>query len=65
MKNPVKSKTSWVAAITLTAGFLTDPTIIGIVPPDWAPMILKVCGAVTFIISTFFTKRAEEPLNIP
>ena len=65
MTNPVKSKTNWIAVIVVIMGFLTDPAIIGVIPPDWAPFILKVAGAVTFIISAFFTKRVTDTVSIP
>jgi len=64
VKQVVLSKVNWAALILLVLGFVTDPTFTNILPPNWAPFILKVSGPVLFIIKTFFTKQVpiEQPL---
>jgi hypothetical protein len=63
----LKSKTNYVALALTVVGFLTDPNVIGVVPPEVASWILKLSGPVLFILKTFFTKQVPEdkPLNIP
>ena len=63
-KQAVESKTNWLALALLVLGFVTDPAMLNILPPNWAPFILKVTGPVLLIVKTFMTKQCptETPL---
>lgn len=53
-----KSKINWISALTFAAGFIVDPKFLDLLDPYWAGIFLKVSGAITFVVSQWFTKRA-------
>ena len=54
-----KSKMNWASALTFLAGFLVDPNFTSLIDPAWAALFLKVSGGISFVLSQWFTKRAD------
>ena len=60
MKKPFwASKINWLSGLTFLAGFLVDPNFTSLIDPYWAALALKASGAITFVVSQWFTKRAD------
>lgn len=59
-KHPGSSRTVWLGALTVMLAALTDPSVVAIIPVEWAPKLLALVGVLNIVLRAFTNK----PLGI-
>jgi uncharacterized membrane-anchored protein len=59
MQGTVRSKTAWLALVTMLFGFW-QTALPGVVPPEWAGIMNVVIGSVALIVRWFTDTSLED-----